>query len=234
MTNEDTIKRVAQGLAHTEYSLLLGAGASIGAVGGNKRALPTGIGLRDALVSDFQVPTDGEELSLSQIFAFLQQNTHQPVEQYLEDWFSNCEPSWQNLLAEFNWKRIWSLNIDDVLEQAYKKEGRPLEALTWNERFSERSPSKEQQLIHLHGIAGNLSTKEGSIRNRDLVFSLSDYVYAVTNARTWHKVFLDEFAGPPPCLGQAGARVQSFHNNWSTAYGGNRPIGSSSTGECRT
>ncbi len=58
----DLLQTLAEGIAHGEYSLLLGAGASIGAVGGNGRSLPTGAGLRDAIVEDFEIDTGGETI----------------------------------------------------------------------------------------------------------------------------------------------------------------------------
>ena len=50
MPKQNVVDDVARGLIYGEYSLLLGAGASIGATGGNGRPLPTGLGLRDALM----------------------------------------------------------------------------------------------------------------------------------------------------------------------------------------
>ena len=192
MKEQSILEHIAQGLAYGEYSLLLGAGASIGAVGGNGRDLPLGPGLRDALVDEFQIDTEGETLSLSQVYGYLLFHSRRQANYLLKRWFSNCRPSWQHLLAEFSWKRIWTLNIDDVVERSFRDIGRPLESLSWNERFSERGFQSEQQIIHLHGIANRLSD-EGE-NEGTLVFSLSEYAQEVANPRTWHKVFHDELA----------------------------------------
>ena len=194
MTEAEVIDQIAQGLVYGEYSLLLGAGASVGAVGGNGRALPTGAGLRDALIEQFNIDTGGETLPLSQVYDYLQQvGLVGQANTFLRDWFVDCRPSWQHLLAEFNWKRIWTLNIDDVIEKAFRETGRSIESLTWNQRFSDRISPSSQQIIHLHGLAGRLPADD--TKNDALVFSLSDYAREVANPRTWHKVFFDEFAG---------------------------------------
>ena len=135
LTYTELLDKLAEGLAQREYSLLLGAGASIGAKGGNGSPLPTGTGLRDKLVSEFKIDVGNEAPSLQQVYANLHRNQLEALTNYLLDWFTKCQPNWQHLLAEFSWQRIWTLNIDDVLEQAFKRESRPLQSLVWHERF---------------------------------------------------------------------------------------------------
>ena len=195
MTDISLLNKVAEGIAQGEYSLLLGAGASVGAVGGNGRLLPTGVELRDALINDFGIKTEGESISLTQAYDYLRRNCPKELTQYLKKWFQGCDPTWQRLIAEFNWRRIWTFNIDDVVEKAFYNEGRPNISLTWNERFFERDLSNAQQIIHLHGLAARLD--ENQLNDDVLVFSISEYTRAVTYPRTWHKVFFDEFAGHP-------------------------------------
>ena len=186
---------MAQGIAYSEYSILLGAGASVGAIGGNGRTLPTGAGLRDALVTEFNLDSGEDTLTLAEAYGYLQRHRAHEVNAYLRDWFTNCRPTWQGLLAEFNWRRVWTLNIDDVAENAFRETGRPTESLTWNQRFSDRAFATGHQIIHLHGYATHLD--DSAEANDALVFSLNDYVREVSNPRTWHKVFWDEFAGNP-------------------------------------
>ena len=112
--------RVAHGVARGEYSLLLGAGASMGALGGNGRPLPSGLGLRDSLVKEFAIQTGGETITLSRAYAAAERNDLARLDQYLREWFTGCTPSWQGILTDFQWHRIWTLNIDDVLENVFK------------------------------------------------------------------------------------------------------------------
>ena len=191
----ELLQKLTEGIAQGEYSLLLGAGASIGAIGGNGRPLPTGVGLRDALVEDFEIDTGGEEISLVQAYSYLRSSEPDRLTKYLREWFVDCQPTWQPSLAEFNWSRIWTLNIDDVAEKAFNKQGRTVKPLAWNERFSERNSLNAQQIIHLHGLASRLEI--GKSNEEVLVFSILEYVRAVSSPHTWHKVFLDQFAERP-------------------------------------
>ena len=195
MLDPEVIDAVARGVAQGEYSLLLGAGSSVGATGGNGFVLPTGAGLRDALVRDFALHTDGEQLPLSTVYGTLKRTQGTAVDAYLRAWFTKCRPTWQHLFAEFSWKRIWTLNVDDVMESAYGQAGRFIKSVTWHERFSDREDASAQKIIHLHGTAQQLLP---DIDNSEvLVFSLLDYAREIVNPRTWHKVFFDEFAGTP-------------------------------------
>ena len=132
---------------------------------------------------------------LVQAYSHLHRREPEKLTRYLREWFVDCQPTWQSDLAEFNWSRIWLLNIDDVVENAFKKQGRPAKAVTWNERFSERDHLNAQQIIHLHGLANRLDT--GKSNDDVLVFSILEYVRVVSNPHTWHKVFLDQFVDHP-------------------------------------
>lgn len=216
MTDIEVIEKVAEGLPHTEYSLLLGAGASVGAVGGNGVPLPTGADLCNALVKDFGIDTGGEAIPLSAAYDYLQRHNREEVSSYLRDWFSGCQPSWQHLLGEFNWNRIWTLNIDDVVEQSFRKAGRLVESVSWKERFSAGKSIASPQVIHLHGLAERLG---GQNQETDaLVFSLSDYAREIANPRAWHKVFHDEFSCKPFLI--IGARLTEEIDLIETLAGG--------------
>ena len=71
MSDRKLLEKIADGLAHGEYSLLAGAGASLGAIGGDGRALPSGPELRDALIKDFDIDTGGESISLARAYDHL-------------------------------------------------------------------------------------------------------------------------------------------------------------------
>ena len=157
--------------------------------------MPTGVGLRDALVEDFEIDTGGEEISLVQAYSYLRSSEPDRLTKYLREWFVDCQPTWQPSLAEFNWSRIWTLNIDDVAEKAFNKQGRTVKPLAWNERFSDRNSLNAHQIIHLHGLASRLEI--GKSNEEVLVFSILEYIRAVSSPHTWHKVFLDQFAERP-------------------------------------
>ncbi len=192
MTDPEIVADVARGMAEGQYFLLLGAGSSIGATGGNGIPLPTAVQLRDVLIDKFGIETDEENFSLAEVYRYLQLTKRQEAQAFLYDWFTNCTPSWQGVLAEFNFRRIWTLNVDDVVENAFKSVSRPLESLSWRERFSDRDSATDQQIIHLHGLAARLCGKDAD--ENALVFSLSEYAHEVATPLAWHKVFHDELA----------------------------------------
>src|SRR5439155_27239567 len=57
-----------QGLARGEYEVLLGAGASLGATGGDGRPLPDGKTLAKELAMDFAVDTADDDVDLRTIY----------------------------------------------------------------------------------------------------------------------------------------------------------------------
>ena len=96
-----TMKKVAEGVARREYSLLLGAGASMGSLGGNGQPLPSGPILRDKLVDEFAVLTQGASITLSRAYAAAKRSNPTKLDQFITGWFTGCTPDWQYLLADF-------------------------------------------------------------------------------------------------------------------------------------
>ena len=194
MLDDVTLDRIASGIARGEYSLLLGAGASIGARGGNKNLLPSGPQLRDHLIRDFSIPTGGEDVILSRAYAAARRQEPDRLKSYILEWFTGCSPTWQHSLTQMQWHRIWTLNIDDVVENAYEAKSIKIDHFDWTSRHRDRSYSTNQ-IVHLHGYAGDLA---GGNTNLDhLVFSVNDYAATLVDGRTWHAVFIDEFAELP-------------------------------------
>ena len=189
-----TMKKVAEGVARREYSLLLGAGASMGSLGGNGQPLPSGPILRDKLVDEFAVLTQGASITLSRAYAAAKRSNPTKLDQFITGWFTGCTPDWQYLLADFEWHRIWSLNIDDVMENVYLRRNLGVDKFDWTSRFRDRS-SPRIQIIHLHGFADKENDSRSS--SAGLVFSTSEYVATLKDPRSWHTVFADQFAERP-------------------------------------
>ena len=189
-----TRARVAEGICRREYSLLLGAGASIGSLGGNGEPLPNGPQLRDKLISEFSIHTEGQVISLSRAYAAAQRRDSQRLEQFIRGQFTNCRPDWQHLLANFEWHRIWTLNVDDVIETVYSEKHIQFNRFNWTSAFRDASRAR-CQIVHLHGFAKD-STNHDPMYS-ELVFSVQEYVAALKDPRAWHAVFVDEFAERP-------------------------------------
>ena len=95
---------------------------------------------------------------------------------------------------DVDWHRIWTLNIDDIIEVACRDRSVHVDRFTWTSKFRDRSVS-ERQIIHLHGYAKDSSDPDHS--DSDLVFSVQEYVSALKDPTAWHAVFTDEFAERP-------------------------------------
>ncbi|MHA7285111.1 P-loop NTPase [Arthrobacter sp. MDT3-44] len=117
-----------------------------------------------------------------------------PVEldKYLKNRFDQCEPArWWRTALDCAWKRIWSLNIDDVVEQALE------EHPEWNAHRSKsytwHNPLQEfdgLQIVHLHGWSR-------VDKSHKMIFSISQYAEATKKEHGWHRRFFDEWGQSP-------------------------------------
>lgn len=188
------------GLIRGDYHILLGAGASMGSHGGDREPLPAARQLAKDLLSAFGVTfTDEDYIDLRSAYdvvEYLRDPDGKDRQHYLQRRFSNCSPTWQNLLGQFYWKRIWTLNIDDTVENAYsilgKSARQSLVRYTWTSPYREPArSSNELQLIHLHGSIQDNASPSG------LVFSIVEYLQVTASRHAWHRVFGDEFLQRP-------------------------------------
>ena len=104
--------------------LLLGAGASIDSLDATGTNLPSAMGLCKALTDEFQASLlePGQQIGLQRAYEHIEHRRSTSGltrADYLSQRFSGCKPAdWYASLAGIPWKRIWTLNIDDVVEVA--------------------------------------------------------------------------------------------------------------------
>jgi hypothetical protein len=201
------LNSLIEGVARAEYHLLLGAGASLGGCAKDGSLLPTADDLASELLSDFGVDTGGYKLDLKGAYEQvenLKDKLGRSRQEYLSDRFTGCTPSWQSILPEFRWNRIWSFNIDDIVETAYYKVANRKQTpkiIDWTDYYAETNrENNEIQIIHLHGYAPQLLRGTSSI-----VFSILEYLQATSKQHAWHKIFGDEFLQRPFVI--VGARL---------------------------
>lgn len=201
-------------------SLLLGAGASYGALGGDKKELKGGAELAQELNRIFKlglVEPDSSNLPLVYGDIKGQSSLKPRLNEFLINRFHKCRPSWQSNLYKFNWKRIWTLNIDDVMEKAKpSSEVRALSKYLWCDPLRPRSlDGTELQLIYLHGRASDLN------KNPDhLIFSLKEYAARSEISPGWHAEFRADFVKKPFII--CGARLQEEFDLITVLEFGNR------------
>lgn len=155
--------------------LLLGAGFSLGAKGRNGQKLMLGGALAQRLYEEIIIPNkdllteealDTASLAIKwgNLFAICnvirENNLTTQRDTLFQEWMSECTyndaPYFSNLI-KVDWKYIFTLNIDDLVEHIFKNEGHPL--LCWklsSERYAD-DPDKTV-LIKLHGDVGDPDT----------------------------------------------------------------------------
>lgn len=189
------------GIARGTYHLLLGAGASADGRDYFDTPLPVGSSLAKDLVREFTIPSNGD-IGLPRAYdaAKRRRRRNEPtdVDGYLAERFTGCAaPPWFSQLVEVRWRRIWTLNIDDTLDDAYLEAGnsaaQAIRPTHWNQPFFEEESPDRAAVVHLHGRARSL-TGHG---DENLVFGLEQYLEAGRERYAWHHVFGDLFGSQP-------------------------------------
>ncbi len=198
-----------RGVALADYHLLLGAGASRGALDRYGKSLPGAPDLAVELANVFKVPTEAGEISLPRAYEAAKRRRDESgrtVYQYLTDRFTECHPpEWCKTLSSNRWAQIWTLNIDDVVRQAYGRwigsRTQQLQPVAWTDTY--RLPRQnEVLLVHLHGM---VDPTRPTGREPELVFDITEYLKAVDRRHAWHHTFADLFSTKPFIV--VGARL---------------------------
>ncbi|MCT2412788.1 SIR2 family protein [Pseudomonas aeruginosa] len=197
--SEDDRARLLRGLHEGKYNLLLGAGASYGCKGGDGVELKDGETLSKEIASEFELKlNDAEMKKLPLTYEEADSTNKSRLKQWLRNRFLNCQPTWQHLLFRIHWQRIWTFNIDDVLEKAFYIDQpnnvfKEYSSFDWKERVTplEITPNT-LQVVHLHGRASDLGGKLDG-----LVFSVSEYSGATRGQQQWHASFQTHYLESP-------------------------------------
>ena len=171
-----------------KYYLLVGAGISYGETDHKNRILPGAEALLKEIRAYYNL--DDVELGLQQTVDILSDqsfNDKVKIDTFLTDRFSGCTSSWQSLILRLNWAMIFTLNIDDVLENS-NLGFRKLRSYVWSDAYKVEKSSV--QIIHIHGYVHHKP-------NPDFIFSTTQYAGAYEKNRTWHNIFRETFPNNP-------------------------------------
>src|SRR2546422_2137898 len=174
MLESELAGRVLAGIRQGRYALLLGAGFSAEAESKNGKPLPLSGALAQELADRFSMPAGHP---LSRLWPALPTPQR---EQYLEERFRSCRvPANLHHLRSLVWRAIYTLNIDDVVQQIYRdsEKKQSLETLTFQDLFSTPESIAILRCIHLHG----------SVLHPDAgyVFGTPDYAAATVHHHAW-------------------------------------------------
>lgn len=162
--------------------LFLGAGFSYGAKAKNTSDLPGGKELINKIITQFlKLSTDSDdyqELAKYPLPKICQYCIHKYDEKYLNDFFTSifygCIPANYHFnLSLYNWKHIYTTNIDDIVETVYNKN--QVDIIL--EHFKRPSTIKNDKATIYYKIHGSvLNQSEG------YTFSIDDYVNTMINS----------------------------------------------------
>lgn len=197
--SQDDRDRLLRGLHEGKYNLLLGAGASYGCKGGDGVELRDGATLSTQIATEFSLklnPDEAKKLPLAYEEAESANKTR--LHSWLRGRFIGCLSTWQHQLFQIHWERIWTFNIDDVLENAFEIDRSfnvfsDIVSFDWKEKVAplESTPNK-LQIVHLHGRAKDL---DGPLDG--LVFSIPQYTQATRGFQQWHASFQTHYIERP-------------------------------------
>jgi SIR2-like domain len=183
---KDIREKMRDTLFAGRYSLFFGAGASFGSKNSLGAALPMTEEFRQDLV---KLKSLKEKSSLQRAYSQLTQGE---IDTHLTDRFSNCVPGSALLkIPNFVWRRIYTLNIDDALENAYQANPghqSPI-SITHKTPYVEATDINSTQIVHIHGWARK--PEDG------YVFSLAEYASTMGPNSPWSTVLAHTLATEP-------------------------------------
>lgn len=182
----EQLDQLATSLRAGEYNLLVGAGISLETTTRTGDKLPTGEGLRVELctLKDVRAST-----SLQRVSELLSEGE---VDKLITQRFSSTNPGPAVCkVPTFPWRRIFTLNVDDAVEQAYSSMPamQSLDVFNYRDVYQESRDLSSVPIVHLHGLAA---------RPRDgYVFSRTSYVEQASRGSSWMTVLADLMAVEP-------------------------------------
>ncbi len=106
---------------------------------------------------------------------------------FLIDTFRGAHPNPKNdfhrKILEYDWTKIYTLNIDDLVENIYSGEG--IRVLVQNERNMKNNPDAMLEIFKLHGCVNK--------REHGFIFSSDEYISKIENADFKMKEFANDY-----------------------------------------
>lgn len=204
----DDAAKVVRGVAEGKYSLLTGAGFSLGAkcnYPGMPEA-PTSLELACMLAKKFGItliPEGASDLPLAYEDSIRKCKDKARVFEYLRSILTGLVPTWHSVLNDFSWRRVWTFNIDDLPSSIWGAGGRRINSIHFKDAYEPVSHLDQAlQVIYLHG---RLESGRSVAASDEVIFSLLEYVAATRDPGAWHEAFFSEFSDQPMIICGASA-----------------------------
>ena len=168
-------------------ALFAGAGFSLRAQSGMRKEPPSASQLAVLLAAECGVEYAGEDLAV--VYEYAQKRLgSERLHSFLSSLYRDCVPAREHLIVpKLLWARIYTTNIDDVIENAYKaaSDGQRLRPIVCPAPYDERDPWFEDvQCVHLHGSVLDLS--------RGLTFSPTEFAAQTAVPNPWYQALMDD------------------------------------------
>jgi hypothetical protein len=166
--------------------LFAGAGFSLGAKNPRGTDPPLGAQLAETLASECGWKYDGEDLGI----VYEQAQKHlgsKELNSKLCSLYKDCAPApWHHLIPKLYWSRIYTTNIDDVIENSYRPGGvQRFNSITCPADFEPQDVWFQQvQGIHLHGSVLDLQ--------KSLTFTPTEYAGHTATPNAWYQALVDD------------------------------------------
>lgn len=178
-TNENILEYALNNLSPV---LFIGAGFTIGAKSSNDKPLPTGLELKEMILLDLLgLSIDSDNYSelhnrkLSEVCQFAQNEiTIEELTRFLKTIYSGIIPaSYHFNFKKYPWKRIYSTNIDDLLENIYNVN----EIVIQNDKIKKHIKANCIEIIKLHGCVNK--------PENGFTFSNNEYIDSMVKSRDY-------------------------------------------------
>lgn len=172
-----------------ELILFLGAGASKGGKTSADTDLLDGDSLAEELAKQSSIPYSGEPLD--EVYAAVRAQLESRLDPLLEKLLRHVRPSVEyDTLGRYAWRRIYTLNIDDGIERAFRNSAQDLCVRLSSDAIEDRDAFFNRlDLIKLNGSVDRL--KEG------IIFSSGEYARATNRALPWYEQCASDFLRLP-------------------------------------
>lgn len=178
--NDTEWELIGGALKAGQYNLLIGAGVSLDSPSGVKGENCPSAGTLQSLLQD-ALPRVRKGSSLNRLCRTM---TDDETDRLITQRFGGCKPGpTVQAIANFRWKRIFTLNVDDALEAAYDNQALPVQGYTsfnYNDAYESIRDLRTTPIIHLHGWARQ--PEDGYI------FDIKEYMNSINNHNLWARV----------------------------------------------
>jgi len=184
-------EHLAKKIQHGKVMLLLGAGASVGCSNRLGESPPLGGRLTEILADSCGMQMDpGDELqtvagNAREILGDMQ------FFELLRKYYLHCTPSDSlKRLSRYYFSRIYTLNIDDALEAAFRETGvQTADVFVGNSPIISRDGSPSVQIVKLNGSVDR--------PENGLIFSREEFNHGMVRGVTWYDEIVRDYYSSP-------------------------------------